>query len=316
MTCMPPLDLRPMEAESGRLPEGPGWQYEPKYDGIRCVAHRFSSHVTLVSKTGKQLNRNFPEVVKAVECLPPGVVVDGEIVSPDGFEMLHLRLKSGEARNRRLADEAPSRFFVFDLLAHEGHAMFQAPLFVRRAVLEIVSRSIPDQSPLSIGAATRSLRTARRWFGMRCTDGVVAKAIDAPYEPGRRVMIKERLSMTCDCVVTGLIGAPRNPDGLLLGLYDEMGRMTYVGRVGIGRHAREIGALLTPFLGVSSGRDEVIDTIWQGPLSRMRSIEPLFVVEVGPESVASGSGRRTGEILRWRSDKEPADCRTDQIDRP
>ena len=247
------LDLPPMEAEAvDELPAGPGWQFEPKYDGFRCLAHRRGGRVHLQSKNQKPLERYFPEVARGIEEIAEDdFVLDGELVIAGGsFESLQLRLHPAESRIRKLALETPAELIVFDLLARSGISLLDRPLAERRRELEDFMAQAAS-SVLRLGEATDQEAVARDWLGREGLDGIVAKRLDLPYQSGERAMRKFKLWKTVDCVVAGLYRkrGTQAVEHLLLGLYDEEGLLNYVGRARIYEDAAEIGRLLEPLVG-------------------------------------------------------------------
>ena len=200
-----PLDLPPMEAEAvDDLPAGAGWQYEPKYDGFRCLAHRHGGRVHLQSKNQKPLERYFPEIAQGIEEIAEDdFVLDGELVIVGGsFEALQLRLHPAESRIRKLARETPAQLIVFDLLARSGISLLDRPLAERRRELEEFMAQ--STSPvLRLGEATEQEAVARDWLGREGLDGIVAKRLELPYQSGERAMRKFKLWKTLDCVVAG-----------------------------------------------------------------------------------------------------------------
>ena len=201
------LDLPPMEAEAvDELPSGPGWQYEPKYDGFRCLAHRRGGRVHLQSKNQKPLERYFPEVAQGLEEIAEDdFVLDGELVIVGGsFESLQLRLHPAESRIRKLALDTPAELIVFDLLARSGISLLERPLAERRRELEDFMAQAAS-SVLRLGEATDQEAVARDWLGREGLDGIVAKRLDLPYQSGERAMRKFKLWKTVDCVVGGTL---------------------------------------------------------------------------------------------------------------
>ena len=200
------LELPPMESETvDELPTGVGWQYEPKYDGFRCLAHRRGDRVHLQSKNQKPLERYFPEVARGIEEIAEDdFVLDGELVIVGGsFETLQLRLHPAESRIRKLARETSAELIVFDLLARSGISLIDRPLAERRRELEAFM-GLAASPVLWRGDATEREAVARDWLGREGLDGVVAKRFDLPYQPGERAMRKFKLRKTVDCVVAGL----------------------------------------------------------------------------------------------------------------
>ena len=204
-----PLDIEAMEAKLvEHLPEG-DWQFEPKWDGFRCLAFRAGGEVDLKAKSGKPLARYFPEMVATLKRLPQrSFVFDGELaIVKDGdfsFDALLQRIHPAESRIKLLAAETPAIFILFDLLLDpSGKSLIEAPLTERRAALEAFFASAKRESALKLSPYSLSLAEARRWLrqGGTALDGVVAKLRDGPYVPGERAMMKVKQRRTADCVV-------------------------------------------------------------------------------------------------------------------
>jgi ATP-dependent DNA ligase len=231
----------PMEAEpAADLPAGLKWQYEPKWDGFRCIAFRDGTRVDLQSKSGKPLTRYFPELAAALLALKPRqFVLDGEIVIPiDGhlsFDELLLRIHPAASRVLKLTQEHPCVFIVFDLLVDEkGKSLVKMPLEKRRGKLERLAKSYFGENPaISLSPVTDDLSVARKWFHMGVgLDGIVAKRKDLPYQTGERTgMQKIKKQRTADCVVGGFRYLEKKPlvGSLLLGLYNSEGLLDHVG---------------------------------------------------------------------------------------
>ena len=234
------LSTSPMEARlAAHLPKEGGWQFEPKWDGFRCLAFRMGMRVELRAKSGKSLSRYFPEVVAALRAVRvKRFVVDGELVVPIGsvlsFDSLQQRLHPAASRVQRLARETPATFVLFDcLMSADGAILLDAPLRTRRAALELLVRSFGAQQRLRLSPYTRDRRTAERWLAGAggALDGVVAKQVNGAYVPGIRAMIKIKKLRSADCVVGGFRYGThsRQVGSLLLGLYDSQGRLNHVG---------------------------------------------------------------------------------------
>ncbi|HET8625753.1 MAG TPA: ATP-dependent DNA ligase [Gemmatimonadales bacterium] len=321
----------PMEAESAAaLPKGPGWLFEPKWDGFRCLAFRDGDDARLQSKAGKPLARYFPDVVAALVTLKPRrFVLDGEIVIPvDGrlsFDELLLRIHPAESRVRTLAAEHPAGLIVFDLLVDErGRSLVSEPLTARRHRLEAFGRKyFRPGGPVVVSEQTRRLATARAWLkgGHGDVDGVIAKRDDRPYHSGARdAMRKVKRQRTADCVVGGFRYGSRGREvgSLLLGLYDAEGRLNHVGftsslradvRKGL---TKRLQALIRPpgFTGRAPGGPSRWST------ERSTEWEPLapgLVVEVAYDHVTGDRFRHGTRFVRWRPDKAPSQCTMDQI---
>jgi ATP-dependent DNA ligase len=315
-----PLDLKPMEAEAvEELPSGAGWQYEPKYDGFRCLAHLRDGRVHLQSRNAKPLERYFPEVASGLQGIAEaGFVIDGELLIPSGsFETLQLRLHPAESRIRLLSEESPAQLVVFDILQHGGASLLDRPLEDRRRGLEAFMAEAGASSVLRLGEATEEEAVARGWLGQEGLDGIVAKRHDLPYLPGERAMRKFKLWKTVDCVVAGLYrkGDSQTVEHLLLGLYDEEGRLNYVGRVRLYEDAAEIGRLLEPLVGGSgfTGRAPGGKSRWSGKERRPVPLQPVLVAEVSADHITGEHMRHGARLLRWRPDKLPKSCTMNQI---
>src|SRR5579884_279637 len=226
----------PMEAESAKdIPRGPEWQYEPKWDGFRCIAFRDGEQCDLQSKAGQPLARYFPELVAGLlELEPKKFVLDGEIVIPEGgnisFDELLMRIHPAESRIRKLSREHPSMLIVFDLLVDEhGKSLVSNSLAERRKKLErFASEHFNGSKSVALSPATRDLNEAKQWFKTMGggLDGVVAKNTELPYLSGERAMLKIKNMRTADCVVGGFRYGTKSKlvGSLLLGLYDQEGR--------------------------------------------------------------------------------------------
>jgi len=319
-----PLDLVPMEAEPvDALPTGREWLYEPKHDGFRCLAFGDGGDVRLQSRSGKPLARYFPEVAAGLAALPAGrFVLDGELVIPgEPFETLQLRLHPAASRIERLAREHPAALVAFDLLCDaDGRSRLQEPFESRRTALKAFLAATGDSPVLRLSPATRSAATARRWLGRAGLDGIVAKRLDLPYRPGERAMAKYKLWHTIDCVVGGLYrkrGTGR-VDSLLLGLYDAEGRLHYVGRARVDKHAglgAELGAELEPLIGGPgfTGRAPGGVSRWSQKERKPVPLRPVKVAEVSADHITGAYMRHGARLLRFRDDKAPEACTMDQL---
>jgi ATP-dependent DNA ligase len=325
--------IEPMEARSvDQLPAGGGWQYEPKWDGFRCVAFKDGSRVRLQSKAGKPLERYFPDVVEAVASLgAASCVLDGEIVIPVGkrlsFDELLLRVHPAASRVRALVAAHRARLEVFDLLADErGRSLIGLPLEERRARLEaFAAKFFDDPTALTLSQATTSLATARKWLagGKGDLDGVIAKRLDCGYRAGERDgMVKVKRQRTADCVVGGFRYASkaRVVGSLLLGLYDDAGLLQHVGFTSSMPAATrkemtaKLEALVEPpgFTGRAPGGPSRWSTERS---SQWEPLRPELVVEVGFDHVSGGRFRHGTRFLRWRPDKAPRQCTMVQLSR-
>jgi ATP-dependent DNA ligase len=317
------LSIRaPMEALlAAELPDGPGWQFEPKWDGFRCLAHRDGDAVTLTSKSGKPLARYFPEVAEMLRALNDReFLLDGELIIPAGdalsFEALQLRLHPAESRVRRLATETPAQLMAFDLLELGGKPLADQPQSKRREALEkfAARNSSPD---LHLSPATRDRGTALKWLARSggALDGVIAKRLDLDYRSGERAMIKVKQQRTADCVVGGFRYAEKRHEvgSLLLGLYDDDGLLHHVGFTSAiparERPAltKELEQLIEPpgFTGSAPGGP----SRWNSErTTQWQPLKPKLVAEVRYDQVTGRRFRHGTGFLRWRPDKEPTQC--------
>jgi ATP-dependent DNA ligase len=303
-----------MEAELVReLPTGEGWQFEPKWDGFRGLLENVSDELRLWSRNGRPLLRYFPELRPLGELLSGGSALDGEIViSRDGvldFDAMQTRLHPAESRVRKLSAEIPATFVAFDLLVWGGHEHWRDPLAERRAALE----RLADGFLLS--PATGERETALRWleeFESTGLDGVVAKRTDRPYLPGSRdAVVKVKPEKTADLVVVGLRWKSR-PDRiatLLLGLYGDDGELDYVGSAAVAaaRHA-EIAERVVPLLQDAPERRFSEPNRWGAGELEEQALRPELVAEVRYDKVQGNRIRHGTKLLRFRPDKDPAQC--------
>lgn len=323
------------------IPSGGDFIYEPKWDGFRAIVFRGESDVFIQSRFLKPLDRYFPELHEAMlEQLPESCVIDGEIViATEGgldFDALQLRLHPAESRVAKLARETPASFVAFDLLATGGRDRTAAPQDERRALLEEVFAGVDP--PLYLTPVTRDRRTAARWFERfegAGLDGIIAKPADAPYQPGKRAMVKVKHTRTADCVVAGFRWHKSGKDAvgsLLLGLYDDKGDLQHVGVTSSFKMAmrkqleKELAPLRENALAEHPWRDwaqaEGGSARMPGAQSRWSagkdlSWEPLRierVCEVKYDHLQGDRFRHAATFLRWRPDKEPRDCRYDQLE--
>jgi len=325
MTLEVPLTLQPMEAiPVSDLPKGSGWLFEPKYDGFRCLLFREGDAVHLQSRRQRPLGRYFPEVIEAARHLSlERFVFDGELIIPDQpFDTLQLRLHPAASRVRMLSREHPAQVVVFDLLADgHGHSLLNKPFTQRRAALEAAFKEIKRPSNFVLSKATASPITARSWLKHvgHGLDGIVAKRLDLPYQPGQRAMQKFKLWQTVDCVVGGIYYKrnTKSVEYLLMGLYDDAGRLNYVGRCGVGENGDEIGKLLKPLMGGQgfTGNAPGGTSRWSGRDRQPVPLEPRLVAEVSADHIENGRFRHGSRLIRWRDDKEPKSCTMDQITR-
>lgn len=333
-----PLDIAPMEARAaGRLPDDDGvWQYEPKWDGFRCLAFKAGDAVELRAKSGKPLGRYFPEVAAMLrQVAADSFVVDGElVVEIDGhlaFDALQMRLHPAESRIRKLAAETPARLILFDMLvAPDGSSLLGETLNRRRQALEAFMATAAVPKRLELSPVAHDLERAAQWLGQAghgATDGVVAKAVAQPYAPGQRAMVKVKRLRTADCVVGGFRylarsdGGPGQVGSLLLGLYDGDGKLDHVGFTAtLSDEARpaltkRLETLRQPpgFTGKAPGGPSRWSTERS---SAWEPLRPELVVEVRFDQVTGARFRHGTRLLRWRPDKRPAQCTMDQIEPP
>jgi ATP-dependent DNA ligase len=313
------------------LPSGPGWQFEPKWDGFRCLAARRVGKVELIGRSGKSLARYFPEVVEALAALAPQrFVMDGELAIPSGdvlsFDALQMRLHPAASRIQRLAAETPAVFIVFDLLeTADGEDIRGEPLVRRRRELERFFAVHGETEIMRLSPATSDRAQAMSWLaraGGGELDGVVAKQLDEPYRAGERAMLKVKCLRTADCVVGGFRYATgsRSVGALLLGLYNEEGKLDHVGFTT--SIANEDRAALTARLERLRGGPGFTGDAPGGPSrwSTERSAEwvplkPKLVVEVQYDHVTGRRFRHGTRLVRWRPDKAPRQCLVNQLQR-
>jgi ATP-dependent DNA ligase len=310
------------------LPDGDGWQFEPKWDGFRCLAFRSGAEVEIKAKSGKSLSRFFPEVVVHLRALAhPVFVLDGElIVAVDGaasFEALQMRLHPAASRIARLSRETPADMVVFDcLLTEAGRPLLAEPFEERRRVLEAFFRGEGGRRGIEITPSTRDRRQAGEWLKKRqaALDGVVAKRLDLAYRPGERAMQKVKRIRTADCVVGGFRYESGGPlvGSLLLGLYDRKGRLHHVGFTSAisdqERPAltRRLEKLIAPpgFTGAAPGGP----SRWSSARSaQWQPLRPELVVEVRYDQVTGRRFRHGTRLVRWRPDKAPRQCTFAQL---
>ncbi|HET6366480.1 MAG TPA: ATP-dependent DNA ligase [Pseudomonadales bacterium] len=321
----------PMEARLVTdLPLGPAWQYEPKWDGFRCVAFRDGDRVELQSKSGQPLARYFPEVVTALRALKARrFVLDGELVVPKGaglsFDALLQRIHPAPSRVERLSRESPAVLVVFDLLVDaEGRRLTDRPLRERRRRLEAFGRKhLADAAGLALSPASTDAAVARAWLSGAggAVDGVIAKRLDLDYRSGDRTgMEKVKRARTADVVVGGFryASGARVVGSLLLGLYDAQGLLHHVGFTS-GFSATERKALLDrlrPLIAPPgfTGQAPGGPSRWSTDRSaEWEPLRPRLVAEIGYDHFTGGRFRHGTRFLRWRPDKAPRQCTLDQV---
>ncbi len=312
------------------IPSGHGWQYEPKWDGFRCIAFRDGEEIYLQSKAGQPLARYFPDIVAGLASLQRRqFVLDGELVIPVGgalsFNELQLRLHPAASRVEKLAKAHPAMYVVFDLLAENGQSYLNRTLRERRGLLEKFARlSLRSAKCVRLSPAATDHQTATKWFKRAGgdLDGVIAKRLDATYASGERTAVmKVKQIRTADCVVggfryargSGIVGS------LLLGLYGEDGLLHHVGFTSAFKASerrtltRKFEALKKPpgFTGNAPGGPSRWSTDRTG---EWEPVSPKTVVEVSYDHFTGGRFRHGTKLLRWRLDKKPRQCTMDQVE--
>lgn len=347
---MPPVE--PMLAVSvPEIPSGPGMRYEPKWDGFRTLVFRDGDEVELISRGGKSMTRYFPEVVEQARAqLPARCVVDGEIVlirRDEGhtprldFELLQQRIHPAASRVRMLAERTPCDFVAFDLLAIGDENLMAQPYERRRAALEAALAAV--KPPVHVTPTTQELAIAQVWFNEfegAGLDGLIAKPAEIAYVPGKRLMIKIKHARTVECVVAGFRWHKTGPivGSLLLGLFDDDGRLHHVGVSASFTAARrkELVEELAPYrenaraghpwmewieavAAAADGGQRVPGGLSRWSAGKDLSWEPLraeLVVEVGYDAMEGDRFRHTAQFRRWRPDRTPESCTYAQLDRP
>ena len=312
------------------IPAEGGWQYEPKWDGFRCLAFREGKKIFLQSKNGQPLARYFPDAADNVAKLPEQqFVLDGELVIPVGdalsFDELQLRLHPAASRVQKLAAAHPAVYIVFDMLGENGKSYLALPLHQRRQLLEKFARSkLRYEKSIRLSPATTDYEVARGWFQKSGgdLDGIIAKRLDAAYASGERTAaVKVKQIRTADCVVGGFRYATgaRVIGSLLLGLYGDDGLLHHVGFIsgfkGSDRRdlARKFEALKKApgFTGNAPGGP----SRWSTERSaEWEAVDATTVVEVAYDHFTGGRFRHGTRFLRWRPDKSPSQCTMDQVE--
>jgi ATP-dependent DNA ligase len=321
--------------------------FEPKWDGFRCIVFRDGDEVELASRNTKPLTRYFPEVVEAVKAsLPRRCVMDGEIFVAIGdrleFERLQERIHPADSRVRMLADRTPAGYVAFDLLAVDDESLMEQPFEVRRASLEdALAHAVP---PVHLTRTTASASKATEWFSRfegAGLDGVVAKPLGAPYQQNARTMLKIKHERTADVVVAGYrLHKTSTPDkpllgSLLLGLYDDQGRLAHIGVSAsfTARRRAELVEELQPLVvqdlsghpwgewsdWAIANPDRVPGTQSRWSAGKDLSFTPLRperVLEVGYDHMEGARFRHTAQFKRWRPDRDPQSCGYAQLEEP
>jgi ATP-dependent DNA ligase len=316
------------------IPEGSQWQYEPKWDGFRCIIVSDGDDIELHSKSGRPLNRYFPEVVEAVSKLKAQrFVLDCEIVvaidDELSFDALQLRLHPAESRVRKLSKETPATVIVFDLLGDEsGKNLLELPLGERRNRLELFAEKYFHRCEICLSPATTDVACAKNWFKQvgASLDGIIAKRLDMTYQAGNRHGMQKIKNMrSADCVVGGFrYGSKPEPDGkyfvgsLLLGLYDDAGLLHHVGftssikKTERAALTKKFEKLKQPpgFTGNRPGGPSRWSTERSG---QWEPLKPELVVEVIYDHFTGDRFRHGTSLQRWRPDKAPRQCTIDQV---
>ena len=326
-----PLDVEPMEAKLvAELPEDPGWQFEPKWDGFRCLAFRAGDQIDLRAKSGKPLARYFPEVVAFLRALRPQCfVLDGELAIPiDGslsFDALQQRIHPAASRIGTLAETTPAILILFDMLVDaQNKSLIELPLAKRRAALEAFHQKSRAGASLKLSPVTLDRREAEEWLrtARGALDGIVAKRHDGPYLPGERAMLKVKPLRTADCVVGGFRYARNSKlvGSLLLGLYDD-GKLNHVGFTATITNTERpaltklLQNMVEPpgFTGKAPGGP----SRWSNERSgAWKPVKPKLVVEVRYDHVTGDRFRHGTKLLRFRPDKAPRQCTFEQLEAP
>ena len=320
-----------MEALSvAEIPSGPEWQYEPKWDGFRCLVFRDGDRIELQSKAGQPLTRYFPELVEDIRRIKAEkLVLDSEIVVPVertfSFDALLQRIHPAQSRVNKLARETPALLIAFDLLLDgEGKPLIDLPLSERRRKLDLLApKYFRGTKRIRLSPATSKLVEAKRWLDRvgATLDGIIAKRCDLPYRSGDRSgMQKIKNYRSADCVVGGFRYNEGKPvvGSLLLGLYDDKGSLDHVGFTSTIKRAekpeltRKLENLIAPpgFTGNAPGGPSRWSTTRSG---EWQPLKPVLVVEVCFDHFSGGRFRHGTKLMRWRPDKSPRQCTLDQV---
>ncbi len=311
---------------AAELPAGEGWQYEPKWDGFRCLAARDGGAITLTSKSGKPLGRYFPEVVGMLEQLnEKRFLLDGELILPIGdalsFDALQMRLHPAESRIRRLSQETPAQLMQFDILSLGGKPLADQPLAERREALEHFYAK-QRVAGLHLSPKTHDCEAALGWLERSggALDGVIAKRLDQPYRAGERAMVKVKQHRSADCVVGGFRYAEKKREvgSLLLGLYDAAGLLHHVGftsalkdedRPALTERLEKL-VEAPGFTGDAPGGPSRWATARSAEWQPLR---PELVVEVRYDQVTGRRFRHGTGLIHWRPDKAAKQCTFEQL---
>ncbi|MGH3444414.1 MAG: ATP-dependent DNA ligase [Nocardioidaceae bacterium] len=350
LPVMPPV--QPMLAKSVPTIPDPakhgGLSFEPKWDGFRCLVFRDGDEIELASRNTKPLTRYFPEVVEALrESVPDRCVLDGEVFVAIGerleFERLQERIHPADSRVRLLAEQTPASYVGFDLLALGDESLMDRPFEERRSRLEeALDHAVP---PIHLTRTTTDAAEAEEWFRSfegAGLDGVVAKPLDAPYRPNARTMLKIKHARTADVVLAGYrLHKTSTPDrpllgSLLLGLYDDGGRLQHIG-VSASFTAQRRAELIDELRPLECPIGEHPWAEWAGaewaianpdrvPGTQSRwsagkdlsftPLRPDRVLEVGYDHMEGRRFRHTAQFKRWRPDRDPRSCGYEQLEEP
>jgi len=321
----PPLE--PMLARAAeQIPSGPGWRYEPKWDGFRAIVFRDGDDVHVGSRKGQPLLRYFPEILDPLRhAMPERAVVDGEIIiaTPRGldFDALQMRLHPAASRVARLAAETPATVILFDLLADGSGDLRGSPLVTRR---ELLLGAISGNARVALTPQTADFEEGKDWFTRyegAGLDGLIAKPEDSTYRSGERGWTKIKHLRTVDCVVGGyrMEVKGRGVGSLLLGLYDGDGVLHHVGHTSSfsATEKRELVGTLEPLVGGDSfghGRTPGAPSRWtKDKDADWTPLRPTLVCEVSFDHLQGRRFRHAARFLRWREDRDPATCTYDQL---
>ncbi|HEX4166589.1 MAG TPA: ATP-dependent DNA ligase [Bryobacteraceae bacterium] len=336
-----PLDFPPMEADTAKeIPRGAEWEYEPKWDGFRCLTFRDGEQVDLMSKSGQPLARYFPEITTALgELKASKFILDGELIVTQqrslDFDALLQRIHPAASRIQKLSVETPATLMLFDLLVDEKGENWTSRTFEeRRCELERFMESFaPSHARIRLSPRTRDFETAKTWFKRMAgpLDGVIAKRLDRPYSGSsnadrsddtgqRRSMLKIKNLRTADCVVGGFRYASKGDlvGSLLLGLYDDEGKLNHVGFTsGLSAKdkpalTKQLEELIKPpgFTGSAPGGP----SRWSTERSaQWKPLAPKLVVEVQYDHFSGDRFRHGTKLLHWRPDKRPSECKLSQV---
>lgn len=341
LSVKPPI-LPMLSKRIAALPEAEGVSFEPKWDGFRVLVFRDGKELLLQSRDEKSLNRYFPELLAPLAAqLPKRCVCDGEIVVARrgalDFDALQQRIHPAASRIEKLSQETPAAVVFFDVLCEGEKDLRAEPFAARRKRLErLLAHAKP---PLFLTPSTHDRRQAKDWFKRfegAGLDGVMIKADDGIYEPNKRTMLKVKHERECDCVVAGFRWHKKDDKdaigSLLLGLYDDEGKLQHVGVCASFslEKRRELVKTLTPYrkhalvdhpwshwadAGATEGRMPGGKSRWsQGKDLSWEPLRPELVVEVSYDHMQSGRFRHTAQFRRFRTDKAPKDCGFDQLE--